>query len=117
MRVRALGREMTFYDDDGNVIQHVTDKIIDNPDEECKVINIVDFEDRLMGIDPDEKPDFFIDLENDERFKDLDLIEYRLPEKNLDFDAVLHAGYLFVIFISALIIGYKFGQFLMGHFM
>ena len=70
-----------------------------------------------MGIDPDEKPDFFIDLENDERFQELDLITYNFPEKNLDFDAVLHSAYLFVILVGALIIGYELGEFLTGYYL
>ena len=63
MRVKALGKQLTFYDEEGNIIGHEPPLPPEDPDEEVRMINIVDFEDRLMGIDPDAKPDFFLDID------------------------------------------------------
>lgn len=63
MRVSALGKQLTFYDDEGNVTGHHPPLYPQPPEDQVRMINIVDFEDRLMGIDPDAKPDFFLDID------------------------------------------------------
>lgn len=70
IRVSTLDENVTVYDLEGNIIKQIPEP----PDAPPKVtyFNIVEYEDRLMGIDSDAKPEFFIDFENDDRFKDLD---------------------------------------------
>lgn len=104
MKVRALGEQLTFYDDDGNVIGHDPPLPPEDPDEEVRVLNIVDFEDRLMGIDPDAVPDFFIDLDELERFADENEAKRpTIPTGPAAIDSVVYAMLLitltFVLFL------------------
>ncbi len=68
--VRTLWDQVTVYDKDGNVIKMIPEPPPVPP--KVTYFNIVEFENKLMGINPeDEIPDFFIDFETDERFKDI----------------------------------------------
>lgn len=68
MKVSAIGKQLIFYDDDGNITGYDPPLPEKDPDEEERVLNIVDYEDRLTGIDPDAEPEFFINLKELEKF-------------------------------------------------
>lgn len=105
MKVRALGNQLTFYDDDGNVIGHDPPLPPEDPDE--RVLNIVDFEDRLMGIDPDAVPDFFIDLEELERFVDENEAKRpAIPTGPASIDAVVYGMLLLTLMFVLFLFGY-----------
>lgn len=70
MKIRTAGTKMTFYDDDGNVIGHDPPLPPEDPDEEVMELDIVEYEDRLMGIDPNAVPDFFVDIDELTEFID-----------------------------------------------
>lgn len=101
VRVSTLDDKVTVYDLQGNIIKQIPEP----PENPPKVtyFNIVEYEDRLMGIDPDAKPDFFIDLENDERFFD---VEFDEPVKLFDKLSITIYLYSFVVFSMIFTLGY-----------
>lgn len=107
MRIRTLGNKLTFYDEEGNIIIEIPNDPPEFNDENCKEINIVDYEDRLMGIDPDAKPDFFIDLDELEEF----------IKKHEKVTARGHVKYITVnaFIIMMLFIALWFGAGVLGH--
>lgn len=109
MKIRTLGEQLTFYDDDFNVIGEFPERPPEDPNAEVRMINIVDFEDRLMGIDPNAKPDFFIDFDTDERFKFLEEMEEDEPIKIYGFDVFLKTCCLLACVFGALVIGFSSG--------
>lgn len=66
MKIRTLWKQMTFYDDDGNIIKEIPERPPEPPPDQVKSMDILDYFDRLAGRDPNEKPDFFIDLDSEE---------------------------------------------------
>lgn len=105
VRISTLDDKVTVYDLEGNIIRQIPEP----PELPPKVtyFNIVEYEDRLMGIDPDAKPDFFIDLENDERFFDVDEDpRFNEPIKWFDWVSVTICSYTFVILSIIFALGY-----------
>jgi len=114
MKVRALGDQLTFYDDDGNVIGHDPPLPPEDPDEEVRMINIVDFEDRLMGIDPDADPDFFFDLKELEKFADDNKAKRRcFPIGPMNVDYVVYT----MLMITLLLVSGLFGFMTMNNYL
>lgn len=105
IKVRALGKQVTIYDNEGNIIEEIPPPPEVPPT--VRYVNIVEIEDRIMGIDSSAKPDFFIDFENDYRFRDLskepELCE---PPKFLTRETIKAMACFMLIEISSLIFGY-----------
>ena len=118
MRIRTLGNQLTFYDEEGNIIIQIPNDPPEFNDENCREINIVDYEDRLMGIDPDAKPDFFLDIDEID-----DFIEKH--KKVVDSGYIKYSTVDYVIFLMLFIalcvggcaLGYVAGGDLLEYFM
>ena len=106
MKIRTLWDQITIYDDDMNIIKEIPERPPEPPPDKVRMINIVEYEDRLMGIDPNAKPDFFLDLENDERLKDVDEMPEFQEIKYFDkYDAV-DLTFALILLSLLFIIGY-----------
>lgn len=104
IRVSALDEKVTVYDLDGNIIKQIPEPPENPP--KVKYFNILEYEDKLMGIDPDEKPEFFIDFENDERFRDLFTENKLCKYKKRKVFRTLFYVCTFVIICSSFMLGY-----------
>lgn len=105
VRVSTLDENIKIYDLDGKLIKQIPEPPVNPP--KVTYFNIVEYEDRMMGIDPDAKPDFFIDLENDERFLDVDKDpRFNEPIKLFDWFSVTICLYALVILSLIFALGY-----------
>ena len=105
VRISTLDETVTVYDLEGNIIRRIPEPPETPP--EVTYFNILEYEDRLMGIDPDARPDFFMDFENDERFPDIDRDpRFSEPVKLFDWVSVTICSYAFVIFSMIFALGY-----------
>ena len=104
--IRTLNDQVTVYDKEGNIIDQIPPPPEVPP--EVKYVNILELENKLMGNDSEAKPDFFIDVENSELFRDIseDYLELkkcfeRSPHRNL-----LELISFMVLMIGSVICGY-----------
>lgn len=103
--VRTLGNQVTVYDNEGKIVRQIPEPPPVPP--KVSYFNIVEFEDKLMGKDPDEKPDFFIDFETDERFRDItEDPEFIGDVKYLDFKNTVELITVTLCFASTVLFGY-----------
>ena len=110
MRIRTVGEQLTFYDEEGNIIIQIPNTPPDLSIDEERMINIVDYMDTLRGKDPNEKPEFFTDLDELEKFieehkavKDKGLYKY------VNVDAVIIMMVMIAFFLGVGILGYMTG--------
>jgi len=105
VRISTLDENVTVYDLEGNVIKQIPEP----PETPPKVtyFNIVEYEDKLMGIDPDEKPDFFVDFETDERFIDIEKNpQFNKPIKMMDRISLSLYSCMIIIYGMMFALGY-----------
>ena len=105
IRVSTLDDKVTVYDSEGNIIRQIPEPPEIPP--AVTYFNIVEYEDRLMGIDPDARPDFFLDFENDERFRNIEDDQcFSEPVKLFDWFSVTICSYALVILSMIFALGY-----------
>ena len=104
--VRTLGNQVTVYDKEGNVLKMIPEPPANPP--KVTYFNIVEFENKLMGITfEDEMPDYFIDLETDERFQDItENAEYKESTKTMEFRSKASLIIIILCILCALVFTY-----------
>ena len=104
--VRTLGNQVTVYDKEGNVLKMIPEPPANPP--KVTYFNIVEFENKLMGITfEDEMPDYFIDLETDERFQEItETAEYKRTMKKLELRSKVSLITVILCIIGALAFNY-----------
>ena len=106
IRRRALGNQVTRYDKEGNIIEQIPPPPPVPP--KVTYVNIIEIEDKIMGIDSKAIPDFFLDFENDERFMDIEKCpEFNQPVKILNRRRLSEAVCAVLIGIASVVFGYS----------